>query len=128
MKNDRMLQRNNDVTAFTKAVTDVIKKKGFAVVRLRNNTLTEIVYQGPDEHRDDEVFRTDDWTNLWNNDGSSFSSYDLDIIELIDEKAQKQKITEDHLKELYAYLNRNFSHVAEAAKESMRLRGFEVTE
>jgi len=83
MINERMMQTDDDRTPFHWALRARIKRDGFALVKLRNNTVIDVIYQ---EQTDmfDEGIRTIKPIRYWYHTGKSVTSYEYDIMELLD--------------------------------------------
>jgi len=80
MKNERTTQNFNDITIFSKAVLEDIRCFGTAKVKIRINRVIEVIYST----EGDGCFHTPNWEYVWNNDGTSVKSRNLDMIEIAD--------------------------------------------
>jgi hypothetical protein len=80
MKNERTTQDCNDITTFSNAVLEDIRCFGAAKVKIRSKRVIDVVYSA----EGDGCFHTPNWEYVWNNDGTSVKSRNLDMIEIAD--------------------------------------------
>jgi len=79
MINSRMFQNTDDLTEFSTKLALKISNTGPVMVKTRSSAWYEVMRDK--EGEENQCFHTKDWSRVWNNDGSSVKSYDLDIVE-----------------------------------------------
>jgi hypothetical protein len=83
MKNEKMFQTRDDKTKFYKKLISVIEKQGYARVKLRHDTIIDIVYYKSEGDLQNEGFHDKYHNYCWYNDGTSSKNAGFDIVELL---------------------------------------------
>ena len=55
------------------------------LIRLRNNTMVFPFFKEAEDETCSDVFATEDWKYCWNMDGTSVTSRDYDMMEIVNE-------------------------------------------
>ena len=87
MINETLLRTHDDMNSFTERVKAVCEKNGFALVRLRNKHLMEVVFVVGEEGEEDRSAtfeaKEESFCFWWYADGSSAQNRDHDLIETV---------------------------------------------
>jgi len=82
MKNWNLIRSKQTFNEFTTALRHNIERDGPVLVELRDGTKVVVQNGTPEELLENQIaFRTRDFRRIWNADGSSVTSENLDIIE-----------------------------------------------
>lgn len=84
MLNLTLLAKPSDFNPFTTVLRDRCLAENAVLVRMRNNEWIEVVFAPADldDGRDDDSFRTADWSRVWRANGESLTADRFDLIEL----------------------------------------------
>ena len=84
MLNLALLADPSDFNEFTTVLRDRSLVETAVLVRMRNNEWIEVIFSPAtlSAGRDDDNFRTADWSRVWHANGESISSNCFDLIEM----------------------------------------------
>jgi hypothetical protein len=81
MINTAMAVRQDEYNVFTYKLADKCREQGSVLVQLRNNTIVSVeLYEDLEDDTESEHFRSINGEYAWNLDGSSFKSFNYDIM------------------------------------------------
>jgi hypothetical protein len=82
VRNEKLLSSQDDFNPFTEAIVEACKKNGEVLCIMRNDRNVNVCFK-PDEEEEggEAMLRTEDFSMIWNNDGSSITSEKFDLIE-----------------------------------------------
>lgn len=79
MINQAMFQPRNQFNEFTVSLRTLCQQGDGCRVQLRNQSIFKVHFE-PETDRHEAMFRSEFWDLVWNLDGSSCTSRDLDIV------------------------------------------------
>lgn len=80
MKNPAV-QPSDELNDFT---TYLQESQSDTYVRLRNGMICRPIFKCAEDETEEDVFHLEDWSMCWNLDGTSVTSHDYDMIEILE--------------------------------------------
>jgi hypothetical protein len=82
MLNHELLKTEIGFNKFTRKIKELCAKDYLTIVRMRNGNWIEVIYQSDMGEDDNNVFRTKNYSHIWELNGKSITSSDFDLIEI----------------------------------------------
>lgn len=60
-----------------------IASSGYALAKTESGAIYEVVFSPAEDENCEDSFHTEKWTHCWNDDGTSVTNSDLDIVAVL---------------------------------------------